>query len=255
MKIKFNCIEMELSKTKSSVYASLCSTKMRRKHGLFVVEGMKSVADTIGHFQLECLITVKDSGISMGVDRSIVYEVTEPEMKRLSGLSTVSEVMAVFHIPERQSPGPKLPRDLYLALDGIQDPGNLGTIIRTCHWFGIKHIFASRDTADLYNPKCVQSTMGSIAKVDVTYCDLGELFNLNRELPVFGLLLDGKDIFKSELADNGFIVMGNEGKGISSGVRRFITDPLLIPPTTDDHAESLNVAVATAIALARFRGR
>ena len=225
---------MELSKTKTGVYSSLSSARMRRRHGLFIVEGEKSVRDTLGHFELECLICLKGCGDFPDVPADKVREASEADMKKISGLQTVPPVGAV----NRQ-----------------QDTGNLGTIVRTCHWFGIRRIFASRDTADVFNPKCVQSTMGSIAKVEVTYCDLPALFRENPSMPVYGLLLAGKDIFRAETGDCGFIVMGNEGNGISPEVRSHVTSPLLIPPATADHAESLNVAVATAITLARFRGK
>lgn len=245
---------MELSKTKAGVYATLSSAKMRRRHGLFTVEGEKSVRDTLGCFDLECLVVAKGATATFDVPVDKVRETSEAEMKRLSGLSTPPQVIAVYRIPTTQTPS-RLGKGLYLVLDGVQDPGNLGTIIRTCHWFGIREIFASHDTADIYNPKCVQSTMGSIAKVNVTYCDLAALFADNPGMPVYGLLLDGRDMFRTAAGDCGFIVMGNEGNGISAAVRKFVTDPLLIPPAGDDHAESLNVAIATAITLAHFCGR
>ncbi len=246
---------MELSKTKTGVYSSLSSARMRRRHGLFIVEGEKSVRDTLGHFELECLICLKGCGDFPDVPADKVREASEADMKKISGLQTVPPVVAVYRIPRQEERPADVGRDLYLVLDGVQDPGNLGTIVRTCHWFGIRRIFASRDTADVFNPKCVQSTMGSIAKVEVTYCDLPALFRENPSMPVYGLLLDGKDIFRAETGDCGFIVMGNEGNGISPEVRSHVTSPLLIPPATADHAESLNVAVATAITLARFRGK
>lgn len=252
----------ELSKTKLSLYATLGSRKHRLRNGLFVVEGEKSVADSLGFFDLDALIVRAghepryfDLG-SLPQDR--IFSTTETGMNKLSSLSTSSPVAAVFRLPaqsiESTEREDNLPDSLYLMLDGIQDPGNLGTIIRTAHWFGIKRIFASRDTADIYNPKTIQSTMGSLAKVKVTYCDLAKVIEANYNLPVYGLLLDGENINCIKLEDKGFIVMGNEGKGISPEIRELITDKLLIPPyNPSDHSESLNVAIATGITLAAFR--
>ncbi len=246
---------MELSKTKFNTYSSLGSAKMRRKHGLFCVEGEKSVADTIGKYVVEAIICLKNRETQFAQYGCNVYEVTDLEMRRLSNLSTPSTVMAIFRIPQADTTENLhiLKNGLYLVLDGIQDPGNLGTIIRTCHWFGISQIFASHDTADVYNPKTIQSTMGSIAKVRVDYTDLHELFETNKEIPVYGTLLEGEDIFKAELGNNGFILMGNEGKGISESLRPYITNPLFIPPGGPDHSESLNVAIAAAITIAQFK--
>lgn len=246
---------MELSKNKFGIYSSLGTAKMRRKHSLFTVEGEKSVKDTLGFFDLEAVVCL-DGHVPDFLSPSMpCYTVAESVMKKLSNLSTIPDVMAIYRLPEINSEEiPLLGDSLYMVLDGIQDPGNLGTIIRTCHWFGIFDIFASRNTVDVFNPKTVQSTMGSIAKVRVHYCDLGLLFDKNPDLPVYGLLLDGKDIFKAELGEKGFIVMGNEGNGISTSLRKKITDPLLIPPGSSDHSESLNVAIAAAITMSRFVG-
>lgn len=260
---------MELSKSKMSLYGSLGMKKMRKRHGLFMVEGEKSVADLLGKFELEALLILnhrtdsankkeaylrtelQDRFGSVPVER--VYDVSESEMKKISALSTPSAVAAVFKLPE------EITRDLdaeglCLMLDGVQDPGNLGTIIRTAHWFGIKKIFASPDTADIFNPKTIQSTMGSLAAVEVIYAPLEEVISANPTVPVYGLLLDGKNIYEAELGESGFIIMGNEGKGISEAIRKKVTHPLLIPPyNPSDHSESLNVAIATAITLSVFR--
>lgn len=247
---------MELSKSKFSVFASLGSAKMRRKHGLFTAEGEKCVSDTFNSFFAVAIICTNGYMPGFGTNNTPIYHVSESDMKRISNLSTPSSIMAVYRLPDNDfeiSNFDNIVDDLYLCLDGVQDPGNLGTIIRTCHWFGIKRIFASKDTVDIYNPKTVQSTMGSLAKVKITYCDLNKLFDCNRNMPVFGLLLDGKNLFKSELDKKGFIVMGNEGKGISPELRTRITSALLIPPAGEDHSESLNVAIATAITIAAFK--
>jgi TrmH family RNA methyltransferase len=175
-------------------------------------------------------------------------------------------VLAVFPIPESEigQKGDtssdeteqainKLAPKLYLALDGVQDPGNLGTIIRIADWFGIDTIFCSHDTADAWNPKVVQATMGSIARVHIIYIDLAELLS-HTTLPVYGTLLDGTDIYRQELTPEGIIIMGNEGNGISAPIRQLITRKLLIPAFREG-AESLNVAIATAITCSEFRRR
>lgn len=244
---------MELSKTRFNLYSSLGSVKMRRRHGLFTVEGEKSVAECMKKFDCEAIITLRGATVSPYAGAYACYEVDEALMRRLSNLSTASNIMGVFRMPAVEVDSLKVEADLYVVLDGVQDPGNLGTIIRTCHWFGIKRIFASRDTVDLFNPKTVQSTMGSIGHVDVTYCGLPDLFSANPDLPVYGTLLDGENIFTRRLSHSGFIVMGNEGNGLSPAVRGCVTDPLMIPPHSADHSESLNVAIATAIVVACFR--
>lgn len=249
---------MELSKRKQGIYAQLGSRKFREKHGLFAVEGRKSVMDSLGHFELEAIIRAKGSEDFRACDiEAPVYEVSEQEMSRISSLSTPSDLMAVFRLPQYSDENTPVDKNkLYLLLDGIQDPGNLGTIMRTCHWFGIRRIYASRQTADIFNPKAIQAAMGSLGHVGIVYCDLELLIGDNPEMPVYGTLLDGRDIYKAPLGERGFIVMGNEGKGISEKIRKLISHPLLIPPyDAENHAESLNVAIATAVTLSQFRSR
>ncbi len=250
---------MELSKGKAGVYSQLSRRKMRDKYGLFIVEGKKSVEDTLGRFEMETMVV--KSGVSLPEDwfcRFTVYEVSESQMAKISSLSTPPDVLAVYSIPEgyyENVPKPE-PDRLYLLLDGIQDPGNMGTIIRTAHWFGIDRIYASKDTVDIFNPKTIQSTMGSMGRVEVVYCDLAELLDSTSGMPVYGTLLDGDSIYTASLGSSGFIIMGNEGKGISAPLRERITNPLLIPPyDPSNHSESLNVAIATAVTLSQFRSR
>lgn len=245
---------MNLSKSKLNIYSSLGNTKMRRKHSLFIVEGEKSVRDTFGRFDAEAVLVADSYDFQFDAGDVPVYKITEQELKKISSLSTPASVMAVYRIPNAAAEVPKLSNDEFcVALDGIQDPGNLGTIIRTCHWFGIKRIFASHTTVDLYNPKTVQSTMGSLGRVEVVYCDLEDLIDENPGITVYGTLLDGQDIYNADLERRGLLVMGNEGNGISEAVRKKITAPLLIPPADpSNHPESLNVAIATAVTLVLF---
>lgn len=249
---------MKLSRTKAALYGNLQTVKMRRRHGLFTVEGAKAVTDMASHFQMTALIVesgceLSDTLISkcVGTANCEIYEVSSREMKELSSFSTPSPVMGVFRIPEETETVIDKYK-LYLLLDGVRDPGNLGTIIRTCHWFGIFDIFASHDTVDCYNPKVVQATMGSLGAVRVNYCNPEKLVAENPGMPVYGTLLEGENIFTAELTSNGFVVMGNEGTGISESMRKLLTVGLNIPPATSNHGESLNVAVATAIVLAQF---
>ena len=244
---------MELSKTKLNMFSSLGSAKMRKKYGLFTVEGEKSVADTIDIFTPEAVIFERGHVPAYVPAGTPLYETGHDEMGKLSNLTTPPSVMAVYRIPKSTDADLEVGPGLYVVLDGIQDPGNLGTIVRTCHWFGIYTIFASKDTVDIFNPKSVQATMGSVAKVNVRYCDIGLLLDRNPDIPVYGTLLEGENIFKAKLGRNGFIVMGNEGKGISDEIRERISIPLNIPPAGTDHSESLNVSVAAAITIAQFR--
>lgn len=226
---------MNVSKAKIGKYALLRHKKHRDREGLFLVQGRKAVEDTMPYFELEALIE------------------DEADIRKISTLDNLPEIIAVYRTPKATLPL-ETNRDEYsLVLDGIQDPGNMGTIIRTAHWFGVKRIYCSPDTVDIYNPKVVMATMGSIAKVEVRYCRPGELFDANPGLPVYGLLLEGEDIFQCGKMEPGFIVMGSEGHGPSEATLARITRPLTIPPANRaDHPDSLNVGIATAITLAQL---
>lgn len=248
-----------LSKNKIKYIRSLELKKFRKEEKVFLAEGPKLVGDLMGHFACR-LLAALPSWFSAHPDLRAdeMIEITAEELTRASLLKHPQEVLAVFEIPEYPS-DPKLPEQtLCLALDDIQDPGNLGTILRIADWFGIHDIFCSCGTADVYNPKCVQATMGALARVRIHYCQLPEfLHSLNREIPVFGTFLDGENIYSQPLSDRGIIVMGNEGNGISSETSRFINQRILIPnyPAGCETSESLNVAIATAIVCAEFRRR
>ena len=233
-----------MTSTEIKTVRSLSGKKFRDELGLFVVEGEKMVSEALASgFRVENVYRVEEIG--------------EKTMERLSSLSTPSPVLAVVRKPENQFPDSVPEKGLYLALDSIRDPGNLGTILRIADWFGIDTIYCSPDTADVYNPKVVQATMGSIAHVRILYTDLVELLS-NAQRPVYGTLLDGENIYEQQLnTDMGIIVMGNEGNGISPAVRPLITHKLLIPNfhKTSETAESLNVAIATAITCSEFRRR
>ena len=256
---------MEISKAKIKTYASLAMRKHRVSQGLFMAEGVKCVLETLPFFSLEALVLtpalLQERGVPRGVDERCVYTASPRAMGQLSSFSTPPQMIAVYRLPELDVPSPgHIADELVLALDGVQDPGNLGTIMRTADWFGIRHIIASPQTVDIFNPKAVQATMGAIGRVHVSYTQLPEYLAAYREqtgLPVYGTLLDGKDIYRAPLSAKGLIVMGNEGKGLTPQVRGLVSSPLLIPsyPPGSPTVESLNVAMATAITLAEFRRR
>lgn len=253
---------MELTNALRKTIQSLDTIKGRRSTSLFMAEGTKCVLELIPVFKIRYLIATQqwiDENKIEGVDSELIIITGRGEIKKISNLTTPRDVIAVFEIP---APG-KLPADitdrLVIALDRVQDPGNLGTIIRIADWFGITDIIASNDTADCFNPKVVQATMGAIGRVKIHYVDslAGTLVALSASMPVYGTFLDAENLFTSPLSSNGIIVMGNEGAGISDEVSRSVTSRLLIPPYPlgSDTVESLNVSMATAIIVAEFRRR
>ncbi|MDQ2178222.1 RNA methyltransferase [Marinifilum sp. D714] len=184
-------------------------------------------------------------------------ETDEKLMKKVSSLKTPSPVLAVFRIPAWDIDENTIKNSLSILLDDVQDPGNLGTIMRIADWFGIKNIFCSQNTVDVYNPKVIQASMGAIARVKVTYTSLVDLISKyhTKDFPVYGTFLEGETIYKCELQSKGFIVMGNEGQGISEEIGQLVSDKLFIPnfPADQETSESLNVSVATAIICSEFR--
>ncbi|MBR0181205.1 MAG: RNA methyltransferase [Prevotella sp.] len=248
-----------ISKNQIKYIRQLEMKKFRSREGLFVAEGPKVVGDLLRRYDAKAIYATEEWNPSPGVSLSSVERITVDELRRISFLQHPQQVLALFPIPKSDSSSSisKLTSSLSLALDGIQDPGNLGTIIRIADWFGIDTIYCSEDTADAYNPKVVQATMGSLARVNIIYISLASLFDgLPDDFPVYGTLLDGEDIYQQPLSQNGIIVMGNEGNGISPEIRTKVNRRLLIPRfRTGDSAESLNVAIATAITCSEFRRR
>ncbi len=280
----------KISKAQVKLIKSLQQKKYRDELGLFVAEGEKCVSELAKAFELVYLI-VEDGLIVPTVLQRIGLTgeaghltASAIEISQMSGLRTPQGVIGVFKKPITNHQSPITDSGLVLALDGIQDPGNLGTIIRTCDWFGVHDIVCSQDTADCYNPKVVQATMGALARVRVHYVNLpawlqSQITNHQSQIKIYGTLLDGKDMYEvlqsagrpdSEAvlqhsgltAERSFsangpavIIMGNEGNGISPEVRKFVTHPIRIPsyPKDAETSESLNVSIATAIVLAEFR--
>ena len=234
-----------LSKAQIKWVRSLQQKKQRDAEGVFVAEGHKCVEELRKSFELLMLITPNNA--------------TTSEIEQMSSLRTPQGVIGVFRKPDPK-PCSLFTSHLLLALDSVQDPGNLGTIIRTCDWFGIRNILCSRDTADCYNPKVVQATMGALARVQLHYIDLKEWLLQAHEagMPIYGTLLEGENMYDAGAIadkDKGVIIMGNEGNGISPTIRELITHPIRIPsyPANTETSESLNVGIATAIVLAEFR--
>lgn len=249
-----------VSASERKLIKSLSETKHRRQTGLFVAEGSKCVLDTIGAFAPKLLVAEASwlDSHRPDIPAEIIRVATRADMERMTSLSTVSPVVAVYHIPDYQFDPSILRTSLTLALDCIQDPGNLGTLIRLCDWFGIETIIASKDTVSLWNPKTVQSTMGAISRVKVYYVDLPEVLdNYTEGLTVAGTFLGGTPIFNAKLPENGIIVMGNEGHGISPAVGRLCDLRLTIPsyPVGRPTSESLNVAIAASVTISEWRRR
>ena len=251
---------MSLSKNKIKYIQSLKDKKCREEHGTFVVEGDKMVAELIGFVKCQLLVATPDfihaTRIQHGNIGEII-EVSKSELSKASFLKNPQQALAVFYQPHYELETNQLKEQLVLALDCIQDPGNLGTIIRLADWYGIENIICSNDTVDIYNPKVVQSTMGALARVKVHYVDLYEYLKVTQDVPIYGTFLDGSNMYHQELSETGIIVMGNEGNGISSSIETLITNKLFIPnyPQERETSESLNVAIATAIICTEFRRR
>ncbi len=248
-----------MTKAEIAMIRSLNDKRSRTEWGLFVAEGEKLVSELPGSglhvrrlFLREDTVLENLAAFGVGAER-----VTAREMERISHLKSPQGALALVEIPPRQLPSDP-GRKLALALDGIQDPGNLGTILRLADWFGIREVFCSPQTADCFNPKVVQATMGAILRVGVHYCDLPRLLT-QCDVPVYGTFLDGENIYRADLGVSpaGIIVMGNEGNGITSEVAATVTRRLYIPPYPAGRpsSESLNVAVATAVVCSEFRRR
>ena len=247
-----------LSKYKIKYIRSLELKKNRKEEGVFVAEGHKLVGDLLGHFPCKLLIALPSwLQKNTHIIADEVIEVSFDELSRASLLKNPQDVLAVFDQPIYETSIEVMNQSLCLALDDIQDPGNLGTIIRLADWFGIEHIFCSYGTVDVYNPKVVQATMGALARVKIHYCNLVALISSMKNIPIYGTFLDGNNIYEETLSNNGLIVMGNEGNGVSEEVSRLINKRLYIPnyPSSRETSESLNVAIATAVTCAEFRRR
>lgn len=238
-----------VSKNQIKLITSLQQKKYRFANQLFFAEGIKVIQELVeSNFELVHLYTIQNDFEEVSKDQKTI--IPESDLKKISALTTPNTCLAVFKIPAEK---PIIESGLIIALDSIRDPGNLGTILRLCDWFGIEQLICSKDAVDIYNPKVVQATMGSIARVNVNYINL-ESFVSQTKLHVFGTFMDGANIYKTHLPQDGIIIMGNEANGISQELEKLIKNRLTIPRFgTLQKAESLNVATATAIILSEFR--
>lgn len=236
-----------LSKSQIKTITSLKQKKYRLQQGLFVAEGVKTIKELLAsQFSLQQLYTTN----SFKIDANLETVVSEKELKKISFLKTPNTALAIFKIPEPKAINTN---QLLVALDNVRDPGNLGTIIRLCDWFGIRDLVCNLETVDCYNPKVVQATMGSITRVNVSYLNLTD-FLKTTHMPIFGAFMEGDNIYKSQLPNKGILVLGNEANGISREIEQVITTKISIPRFGQlQSTESLNVATAAAILLSEFR--
>jgi TrmH family RNA methyltransferase len=237
-----------VSKSQIKLITSLQQKKYRIKHDLFFVEGTKVIQEfyRVGWkfyalFSTETLDFVPECKVTL---------ISENELKKISALKSPNKALAVFYLPEIKpldAPG------FMVALDGIRDPGNLGTIIRLCDWFGVRNIICSQDTVDCFNPKVLQASMGSLARVQLHYIDLEDYFKNENTLPVYGAFMDGENVYQQKLPRKAILVVGNEGNGISPPIETFTSERICIPQFgVEQQTESLNAAMATSILLSEF---
>ena len=238
-----------VSKNQIKLITSLQQKKYRIANQMFFAEGIKAVNELLtSNFELVNIYTTLNDFTSVPSDKKTI--ISESDLKKISALATPNTCLAVFYMPAEK---PIISSGLIVALDSIRDPGNMGTIIRLCDWFGVEQILCSKETVDIYNPKVVQATMGSITRVNVSYIDLISYLS-TVTIPVFGTFMDGENIYQSSLPSEGIIVMGNEANGISKEIESTVKSRLSIPRFgTVQKTESLNVATATGIILSEFK--
>ena len=238
-----------VTKNLIKIIADLHQKKYRQQHKMFIAEGQKCISELLASdFELKNLFETEAVFESHRSDKK--HRITTNDMQKMSALTNPNNCLAVFGIPE---PKPIDCNGLVVALDNVSDPGNLGTIVRLCDWFGVRQLFCSNNTVDLYNPKVVQATMGSLARVNVTYGDL-DVFLATAKTPVFGTFMDGTNVYNQELPRNAILLMGNEANGISGALSAKVNNRISIPQFGHlQTTESLNVATATAIFLSEFR--
>jgi len=227
---------------------NLQQKKYRNLHSMFVVEGVKTVNELLlSDLEVQNVYTIDKESIPFQSDYCEI--VSASDLEKMSGLKTPNKVLGVFRMP---APQPLDFKDWILVLDSVKDPGNLGTIIRLCDWFGIKHLACSTDTVDCYNPKVLQATMGSITRVNTLYTDIEELISTCK-VPVLGAFMEGTAIYSEHWPASGILVMGNEAHGISKSIEQLVAKKIGIPQFGKSTTESLNVATATAIFLNEIR--
>ena len=238
---------MSLSKNHLKLITSLSQKKYRQKHKLFAVEGVKVVHEFLNSsFELDILFSTETSFSHL----NNYIEISEQELNKISRLKTPNKVLALFKIPEQQRVAPA---GLIIALDTINDPGNLGAIIRLCDWFGVEQLVCSKETVDCYNTKVIQASMGSLTRIVIHYTDLKEYFE-GLSIPIFIADMEGENIYNTQLPSSAVLVMGNEANGVSESRRNIVDAKISIPRFGNyQQTESLNVATATAILLSEFK--
>jgi TrmH family RNA methyltransferase len=253
-----------ISKSKTNYVISLRKKKIRNEEGMFVIEGDKIVRDFLAAgLRLSSLLAVEDflNDIPQEAKKlaSEIIKVTPDELNKLSSLTTPHNALAVLSMFRHEMNRNDIRRELSVALDFVQDPGNFGTIIRSAAWFGIRNIICSNDCVDMYNPKVIQASMGAILHVKIFYTDLKKfLEEANEEkIKVFGAVVDGEPVYSHELGSKGIILLGNESKGISGDLQKLITDRITIPRFNNARfgIDSLNVSMAASIIISEFRRR
>ncbi|MDE3743653.1 TrmH family RNA methyltransferase [Maribacter polysaccharolyticus] len=237
-----------VGKSQIKFIKSLQQKKYRNQHRMFVVEGIKTVQELLdSSFEPHKVYAIAEGTIT--TDQIDIELISEPDLLRMSSLKNPNKVLGVFKFPEIKT---IKDQGWILALDDVRDPGNLGTIIRLCDWFGIKQLVCSENTVDCYNPKVLQATMGSITRVDIVYTDLIQFIKAS-SLPVYGTFMDGADVHTEKMPEKGILVMGNEANGISKAIENLVDQKISIPQFGSRETESLNVATATAIFLNEIR--
>ncbi|WP_411274897.1 TrmH family RNA methyltransferase [Daejeonella sp.] len=243
-----------ISKSQISFIKSLQQKKIRKANGLFIVEGLKSVSEFINSdYTIDTIYYTENVMPKLGnLSQNIKsIEISVSDLTKISALTSPQQVLAIVKIPKHRDLTKQMLKGSFtIAIDGIQDPGNFGTIIRTADWFGVNHLVCSEDTVDVYNPKVVQATMGSLSRIYVAYFDLHEFLD-DPGVPVFGALLEGKSIYETNFGNEGILILGNEGNGIRPQIISKIQFPITIPRFGE--AESLNVAVSASIFCSEIR--
>lgn len=240
---------MNISKNQLKTITSLSQKKYRQKYNLFIAEGVKVVHELLNSsFEVDTLFATEDFKTTITSDK--VIRISDAELQKISKLKSPNRVLGLFKIPEEK----ELQKDgLTIVLDAINDPGNLGTVIRLCDWFGVIQLICSKDTVDCYNQKVVQASMGSLTRVSIKYLDL-ENYVKETNLPTFIADMDGENVYKSELPKEAILIMGNEANGVSDAIKKLIKNKISIPRFGEtQETESLNVATATAILLSEFK--
>lgn len=240
---------MSISKSQLKIITSLSQKKYRQKHQLFIAEGLKVVNELLNSsFKIDTLFATDDFQTDISLDK--IIRISDKDLQKISTLKSPNKVLGLFVIPDEK---PLQKNGLTIVLDTINDPGNLGTIIRLCDWFGVSQLLCSAETVDCYNQKVVQASMGSLTRISIKYIDI-EVYLKETNLPTFIADMDGENVYKSALPKEAILIMGNEANGVSDKIKTLIKNKISIPRFGENQeTESLNVATATAILLSEFK--